>query len=69
MVPRILVVDDESYVRDLLTRVLTRRGHDVDSAGDGETALELLSRHKYDLVLTDDNARSRRSLTSVSSEP
>ena len=53
MVPRILVVDDESYVRDLLTRVLTRRGHEVDAADDGETALELLSKHKYDLVLTD----------------
>jgi CheY-like chemotaxis protein len=53
MVTRILVVDDESYVRDLLQRVLTRRGHEVDVAADGETALELMQAHTYDLVLTD----------------
>ena len=53
MVTRILVVDDESYVRDLLKRVLTRRGHDVDVAADGEAALELMGEHRYDLVLTD----------------
>lgn len=53
MVTRILVVDDESYVRDLLKRVLTRRGHDVDVAADGEAALSLMGEHTYDLVLTD----------------
>ena len=53
MVTRILVVDDESYVRDLLKRVLTRRGHDVYVADDGEAALELMGEHRYDLVLTD----------------
>ena len=53
MVTRILVVDDESYVRDLLKRVLTRRGHEVDVAADGEAALELMGEHRYDLVLTD----------------
>ncbi len=35
MSARILVVDDESYVRDLLRRVLARRGHEVDVAADG----------------------------------
>ena len=53
MVTRILVVDDESYVRVLLKRVLTRRGHDVYVADDGEAALELMGEHRYDLVLTD----------------
>jgi len=53
MTTRILVVDDESYVRDLLMRVLTRRGHAVDVAADGESALELMTEHQYDLVLTD----------------
>ncbi len=53
MPARILVVDDESYVRDLLRRVLARRGHEVDVAADGGAALELLEGEDYDLVLTD----------------
>jgi len=53
MVTRVLVVDDESYVRDLLSRVLARRGHDVDVAADGESALEMMAENSYDLVLTD----------------
>ena len=53
MVTRILVVDDESYVRELLERVLQRRGHEVDMAADGEAALELLATNTYDLVVTD----------------
>ncbi len=53
MTTKILVVDDETYVRDLLTRVLARRGHDVDTATDGESALQRMSERHYDLVLTD----------------
>lgn len=53
MVTRILVVDDESYVRELLERVLQRRGHEVHLAADGEAALELLAKNTYDLVVTD----------------
>ena len=50
---RILVVDDEENLRDVLVEVLKRDGHEVDSAGDGTEALHLLDERRYDLVLTD----------------
>ncbi len=50
---RILVVDDETYVRDLLRRVLVRRGYTVDIAESGEDALTALGTGGYDLVLSD----------------
>ena len=36
---RILVVDDEAPLRDLVTRYLRREGYDVRAASDGPTAL------------------------------
>lgn len=50
---RILVVDDERFVLDLLRKVLERRGHEVELAGNGVEALERLSQAAFDLVLTD----------------
>ena len=50
---RLLVVDDDSNNRDMLSRRLTRRGYTVDVAEDGPTALEKISRAHYDLVLLD----------------
>ncbi len=53
MTSRILVVDDENYVRDLLKRVLERRRHDVHLARDADEALALLDKEPYALLLTD----------------
>jgi two-component system response regulator ResD len=50
---RVLVVDDEPMVRDVLTRYLRRNGFDVDAAGDGERALAAFDAHRPDLVLLD----------------
>ncbi len=50
---RILVVDDDATVRDVVHRYLERAGHDVLLASDGETALGLLVRHHPDLVVLD----------------
>ncbi len=52
---RILVVDDDSSVREMLTRVLVGEGYLVWTAGDGATALELAAAKKIDLVLLDLN--------------
>lgn len=50
---RILVADDDDLVRQLLTRYLTGQGMEVDTARDGQEALELFSRHPFDLVISD----------------
>ncbi len=49
----ILVVDDQSSVRELLKAVLESDGHKVDIAVDGESAVELLRAGFHDLVITD----------------
>ena len=51
--PRILVVDDEPSVRQLLARVLEMAEYDVDVAEDGASAIELLKQRPYDLLFTD----------------
>lgn len=51
--PRILVVDDEAHLRELLEITLIKMGLDVDSAGCLEAARKLLLKHNYSLVLTD----------------
>jgi two-component system, OmpR family, response regulator ResD len=50
---RVLVVDDEPMVRDVLARYLKRSGFQVDSAADGELALAAFDAHRPDLVLLD----------------
>jgi two-component system response regulator PilR (NtrC family) len=50
---RVLVVDDEADIRELLSMILTRMGLDVDAAGTGFDAEQLLQKHRYDLCLTD----------------
>ncbi|MGH7299590.1 MAG: response regulator [Candidatus Rokuibacteriota bacterium] len=50
---RILVVDDEDNLRDVLVEVLKRDGHEVDSAADGAEGVRRAEAHRYDLVITD----------------
>ena len=50
---RILVVDDEPALVELITRALGGAGHDVDSASDGATALKLIYTGEYDAILLD----------------
>lgn len=51
--PRILVVDDESVIAQLIADVLSGEGYDVDTAPHGLAALEEIGRHAYDLILSD----------------
>jgi excisionase family DNA binding protein len=51
--PRVLVVDDEATIRDLLSKTLALAEYDVDIAPDGRTALERLRMIPYDLLITD----------------
>ena len=53
LAPRILVVDDEKSIREILTDFLELEGYVVDAVADGESALVELSRRTYDIVLSD----------------
>jgi len=52
-VPRILVVDDEAHLRELLEITLIKMGMDVDSAENLTAARRYFSQNSYSLVLTD----------------
>jgi excisionase family DNA binding protein len=51
--PRVLVVDDEAAIRELLVKTLALAEYDVELAPDGRTALERLRIIPYDLLITD----------------
>jgi two-component system response regulator AtoC len=51
--PKILVVDDEPGVRNLLKAMLTRKGYAPETAESGEEALRRLAGGHFDLVITD----------------
>jgi DNA-binding response OmpR family regulator len=53
MAYKILVVDDEPSLSRVLSKKLINEGMDVDIANDGDEALELISKNKYDLILSD----------------
>jgi two-component system response regulator PilR (NtrC family) len=50
---RVLVVDDEQSMRDLLAIMLRQAGYEVSVADGGETAIEALKAESFDLVVTD----------------
>jgi two-component system response regulator PilR (NtrC family) len=50
---RVLVVDDERSMRELLSIVLRRDGYDVLLADTGKAALEILKRERVDILITD----------------
>ncbi len=50
---RILVVDDEDYMREIVRTSLESAGFMVDEAGDGKTALTMLRQYPYDVIVSD----------------
>lgn len=50
---RILVADDDPYLRDFLLRFLTEEGYDVETAVDGPQALAMVTASPPDLLITD----------------
>ena len=51
--PRVLVVDDEASIRDLLSKTLALAEYDVDVAADGRAALDRIRVYSYDLLIAD----------------
>ena len=50
---KILVIDDEEQLRDLLKKMLTRDGHQVFMAQDSEESVRNFHQFKPDLIITD----------------
>jgi excisionase family DNA binding protein len=51
--PRVLVVDDEASIRDLLAKTLALAEYEVELAPNGQIALERMRLSRYDLLITD----------------
>src|SRR4249919_1217256 len=51
--PRVLVIDDDPSIRQVVGFVLTDEGYLVDEAPDGEVALEAIGRQHPDVILLD----------------
>ncbi len=52
---KLLVVDDEKNLRLVVQKEMTRQGHDVECAEDGEAAWEMLEEQDFDVLLCDIN--------------
>ena len=50
---KILVVDDEAIIREVLKEYADFEGHQVDEAGDGMQAIELAKKNDYDVIIMD----------------
>lgn len=53
MSKKILVVDDDQYIRELYEEVLKAEGYAVETAVDGEEGFALMQKGGYDLILLD----------------
>lgn len=53
MSQKILIVDDEQYIRELYEEVLTNAGYEVETAADGKEGYEKIKVGGYDLILLD----------------
>ena len=53
MAGKILIVEDDAITRTNLSVLLSEEGYDVDQAGDGVDALEIIAGRPFDLVLSD----------------
>jgi two-component system, NtrC family, response regulator PilR len=50
---RVLVVDDEKYIREIIAELLSRQENTVVTAGDGQDALGRLQQAEFDVMLSD----------------
>jgi len=62
---KILVIDDDPQVRELLSRVLKREGYDLCVAADGDEGLEVTRNERPDLVITDIFMPEREGLSTI----
>ena len=53
MKTKILVVDDEDFQRDLLKKLLSKAGYEVEEAQSPEVALSILDKQEFEVIITD----------------
>lgn len=53
MAKKILIVDDDKYIRELYEEILKTEGYEVMTADNGQTGLDLILANQFDLVLLD----------------
>ncbi len=53
MMCHILVIDDEKHILEMIEMALTKFGHDVETAGDGQEGIRKFDEKRFDLVITD----------------
>ncbi len=53
MAKKILIVEDDKFLRDLISQKLTKEGFEVDEAIDGEEGVKMIKEVKPDLILLD----------------
>ena len=54
---RILVVDDEESIREMVSKIVTHIGHEVATARNGKEALEILRNKSFSILITDTKMR------------
>ncbi len=62
---KILAVDDQLTIRELVSAVLGSKGHSVDTAEDGAKALVLAQNNQYDLIISDVNMPNMNGISFV----
>lgn len=50
---KILIIEDEEMVRDVISKIVSKEGHEVTIAKDGEEGIRLFKEKRFDIVLTD----------------
>jgi len=53
MAKKILIVEDDTFLRELISQKLSNEGYDITEAADGEQGLKELEKEKPDLILLD----------------
>jgi nitrogen regulation protein NR(I) len=51
--PKVLVIDDDLIIREMLETFLTKEDYEVTTAYDGKDALEIIKTERFDIILTD----------------
>jgi DNA-binding NtrC family response regulator len=61
--PRLLLVDDEIPFVENLLKLLSRRGYEVSTAHDGDSALRIVQEREFDVVILDQNMPGKDGIT------